>query len=489
MAIGFAMAALAAVCSGLAATASAAGSLQEIPVKAGAAPHDLALSNTGNAIQFAETGTGTLGNISERNRYTRYALPLVHGQPTGIALSAQGDLWITEAAAGVLERWRAGKVKVFTLPRGSQPRGIAAGTQAVWFCEAGTNRIGRMTPKGFFTQYSIPAAHADPARIAIGQDGQVWFTEQAADRVGRVNGSTGKITQITLAAGSHPFGIAPGPDGNMWVTEPGLGRVAVLSPSTGEVVAEYPAGTKPLGITTGTDGLVWVTDPGSNSVVSLTSGGVATSYPVPTANAGVFGIANGPRGQIWFSEQRASRIGHIDNTVPHTQSVSVGAKIVEQSPPRLALGATVQWTFFGPGMQSATDATGMGLYDSGPQSFVTRFSHVFDAAGDYPFRSTTSALGGVVKVMLRVSASSVAVNSPVTVTFATGAAQPGFHYEVQVKLPGHGSFTPWFSGVQPSGNYRPAHAGVYQFQARLVDTATSPQTSSGWSPSVPVTAH
>jgi hypothetical protein len=150
----------------------------------------------------------------------------------------------------------------------------------------------------------------------------------------------------------------------------------------------------------------------------------------------------------------------------------------------------VQWTFFGPGTQSATDTTGMGLYDSGPRSFVSTFSHVFDAAGGYTFGSTTNtALTGVIKVMLRVSSPSVAVHSPVTVTFATGTAQPGFHYEVQVKVPGHGGFTPWYSGTQPSANYMPASAGTYQFEARLVDTNTASQTSSGWSPAVPVTAN
>ena len=168
----------------------------------------------------------------------------------------------------------------------------------------------------------------------------------------------------------------------------------------------------------------------------------------------------------------------------------MGVRVVEQDPPRLALGSTVQWTFFGPGTQSATDSTGMGLYDSGRHSFVSTFSHVFDAAGDYTFHSTTnSTLSGVIKVMARVTPNSVTVGSPATVQFATGTASPGFHYEVQMRGPGQHSFSTWVSTTQPNASFTPLSAGTYEFEARLVDTATSSPTSSGWSPIVTLTAN
>jgi virginiamycin B lyase len=473
-----------------AAPAGAAGTLVEYPVKAGAQPRALTLSTNGNSIQFVESGLGTLGTIGEKGQYTRNRLPLAKGQPTGVTMGAQNGLWITEAASNAIEHYVGGKVTVFSLPRGSTPRGIVGWTHAVWFCESGSNKIGRMAPGGYLTQYSIPTAHSNPARITIGPDGEVWFTEQHANKVGRLDPSTGRITQFSLRTGTAPYGITTGPDGNMWVTEPGLGRVVVISPSTFRVVALHPVGVKPFDITAGTDGLLWLTDPRSNSVISLATDGSTVSYPVLTAHSGLLDIADGPRGQIWFSEQTADRIGRLDNTTPHTAYVSVGVRVVEQDPPRLALGSTVQWTFFGPGTQSATDTTGMGLYDSGPQSFVSTFSHVFDAAGDYTFASTrNSALTGVIKVMPRVTPQSVTAGIPATVQFATGTAAAGFHYEVQIRAPGQRSFSLWASTTQPSASYTPAAAGTYEFEARLVDTGTSPQTSSGWSPIITLTAN
>ena len=471
----------------LPASAGAVGTIVEIPLAAGTVPRDLTISANGNAVQFPESGTGTLGNVSEKNRYSRYSLPLVKGQPTAAVVGAGGDVWITETAGNAIEQWKAGHVHVFKLPAGSQPRGIAAASKAVWFTEAGTNMIGRLTPTGFLTQYRIPTPHSGAARITIGPDGGVWFTEQSVDRVGRLDPSTGQITELALAPGSHPFGIATGPDGNVWVTESGTGKVAVISPPSFETAVEYAAGSHPLGIAAGTDGLMWVADQGTNSIISLGMDGTATAYPVPTPNAGLLGITTGPQGQVWFSESAANRIGRLPNTQPHTQYVSVGATVVEPDPPRLQLGSTVQWTFFGPGLQSATDDTGMGLYDSGPLPFVSFFSHAFTAAGDYAFHSTTSSLGGVIKVLPQLSAQTVAAGAPVTVTWATGPAPAGFHYEVQVRRPGHGNFIPWQTNASgPSAAYTTSAAGTYVFEARLVDTATSPQTSSDWSP--PVTA-
>ncbi len=469
--------------------AGAAGAITEIPLVAGSTPRDLTISANGNAVQVPEAGPGTLGNVSEKNRYTRYPLPLAKGQPTAAVLGAGGSLWITETAGNAIERWAAGHAHVFNLPARSQPRGIAAASKAVWFTEAGTNRIGRLTPTGYLTQYPIPTPASGACRIAVGPDGDIWFTEQTAGKVGRLDPATGHISELSLTAGSKPFAITAGPDGHMWVTESGTGTVALISVDSFEVATEYAAGTHPLGIAAGVDGLMWVADHGTNSILSLATDGTLTSYPVPTPNAGLLGITTGPQGEVWFSESAAGKIGRLSDTQPHTQYVSVAAAVVEPNPPRLQLGSTAQWTFFGPGTQSVADATGMGLYDSGPRSFVSFFSYTFTAAGDYPFRSATSSLGGVIKVLPQVSATSVTAGAPVTVTWATGPAPAGFEYLVQVRRPGHGNFIAWQTTTQPSAAYTTSSGpGNYIFEARMVQTSVSPPAGADWSPPVTVTA-
>ena len=147
----------------------------------------------------------------------------------------------------------------------------------------------------------------------------------------------------------------------------------------------------------------------------------------------------------------------------------------------------MQWTFFGPGSQSIADASGLGLYASGPRSFVSSFAYAFGAAGGFPFRSRTSAQAGVVKVLPRAVAAATAAPTQIAVTWAAAAAAPGLAYDVEVRVPGESAFAPWRSAVsEPRGDFPAPAAGTYRFRARLVSTAAVPPVRSGWSPVVDV---
>jgi hypothetical protein len=57
---------------------------------------------------------------------------------------------------------------------------------AVWFTEKGTNRIGRMSTTGQFSELAIPTIASVPMGIAKRADGTLWFTEQAGNRLGEI---------------------------------------------------------------------------------------------------------------------------------------------------------------------------------------------------------------------------------------------------------------------------------------------------------------
>ena len=72
-----------------------------------------------------------------------------------------------------------------------------------------------------------PVAQVDshnPFRIAAGPDGNLWFTEKEGNRVGRIT-PAGEVTEFSVTVGSNPWGIAAGPDGNLWFTEYGGNRI------------------------------------------------------------------------------------------------------------------------------------------------------------------------------------------------------------------------------------------------------------------------
>jgi streptogramin lyase len=158
------------------------------------------------------------------------------------------------------------------------------------------------------TDYAIPAANAQPQGIAAGPDGNLWFTEYATQKIGRLT-PTGVFTEFPVAG--NPTTIASGPDGNLWF-HLSPGQIGRMSP-TGSYVA-YPKGDSlhsPGQIAAGPDGNVWFTVFCDDAVYRITPTGTVTRFPVPTAGACAYGITAGPDGNVWFTEHYGNKIGRI----------------------------------------------------------------------------------------------------------------------------------------------------------------------------------
>jgi len=69
-----------------------------------------------------------------------------------------------------------------------------------------SNKIGRVTTAGSFTEYAIPTRGSGAAGIAAGPDGNLWFTEAMSNKIGRI---TAGLTTPTIAW-SNPSGIVYG---------------------------------------------------------------------------------------------------------------------------------------------------------------------------------------------------------------------------------------------------------------------------------------
>jgi virginiamycin B lyase len=86
--------------------------------------------------------------------------------------------------------------------------------------------------------------------------------------------------------------------------------------TTAGVVTEFPiptAGSFPSGITAGPDGNLWFTENGvfANKIARITTDGHITEFPVPTALSRPFGITTGPDGALWFTEHTGDKIGRL----------------------------------------------------------------------------------------------------------------------------------------------------------------------------------
>jgi virginiamycin B lyase len=84
------------------------------------------------------------------------------------------------------------------------------------------------------------------------------------------------------------------------------------------VITAFPVGQQsvPSAICNGPDGALWFTEEGANKIGRIATNGTITQFTVPTAAAGVGGIATGPDGNLYFTEFKANKVGRFN---PNTQ--------------------------------------------------------------------------------------------------------------------------------------------------------------------------
>jgi streptogramin lyase len=236
--------------------------------------------------------------------------------PNGITAGPDGNVWFTEATTDRVGRITpTGFVTEFStgITSGSMPIGITAGPDGnLWFTEGSGNRIGRITPSGSVTEFSTGiTAGSSPADIVAGPDGNLWFTELFGNRIGRIT-PTGSVTEFStgISSGSLPRGIAAGPDGNLWFTEEGGNRIGRITPSG--VVTEFGAGitSGPTDIAAGADGNLWFAEESGDRMGRISTSGFAAEFGLPVSS-GPGAIAAGADGNLWFTEPNRGRIGQI----------------------------------------------------------------------------------------------------------------------------------------------------------------------------------
>jgi virginiamycin B lyase len=126
----------------------------------------------------------------------------------------------------------------------------------LWFTEAAGNKIGRITPAGTITEFSIPTTGSTPEGIAPGPDANVWFVEYSGNKIAFIT-PAGAITEYNSYPQS-PTALVTGSDNNLWLTEGTHNKIARQSgllsaapviagtPTQGAAVSFGPVNIAPL---------------------------------------------------------------------------------------------------------------------------------------------------------------------------------------------------------------------------------------------------
>ncbi len=249
-----------------------------------------------------------------------------------MTVGPDGNVWFAENGGNgniIGKITPAGVTTEYTVPTvNSQPEGITAGPDGnLWFTEEVGNKVGKITPAGVVTEYLLPNANSAPIGITSGPDGNLWFVEINSDKIGKIT-PAGVVTEYSVpTAGATFFGITAGPDGNLWFVEQNKGKIGRITPAgvVTEFSVEFAAGTQLNFITPGSDGNLWFTDFTNNKVGRITPTGGVTEF---NQGGGPYGIVTGPDNNLWFTEDNSTKIGVMTVTGTIVIEVDLGVNTV-----------------------------------------------------------------------------------------------------------------------------------------------------------------
>jgi len=266
----------------------------EFPLPPGDSPWSLTAGPDGNL--WYTTGS-VIGRLTLDGTVTTFPMPnngnpdpanaVTWGRPTDLSVHARPDVPGWCSMHPVSDRITAG-------PDGN-----------LWFTMCLRGTIGRITPAGVMTEFTLAVPYSAPIDITAGPDGNLWFADEAQLAVGRLT-PNGVVTRFPVPVYSGCFpslrAITAGPDDNLWLTHGCNGGILRITPFG--TVTEFslypdPAIGSPSGITAGPDGNLWFT--AASTIGRITPCGVITGFALPADwNQLPDAIIAGPDGQLWF---------------------------------------------------------------------------------------------------------------------------------------------------------------------------------------------
>jgi sugar lactone lactonase YvrE len=379
------------------------------------------VSVAGGKLYVADSGTGKVHAFSFSSLDTswgQYPGNGVEDAPSGIATDASGNVYVTDKADDLIQKFDA--LGAFVTQWGglgsgngqfSDPVGIAVGPSGnVYVADTGNNRIQRFGPDGSYqTQWGSTGSNAaakqmiSPSGIAVDASGNVYVADLGNNRITEFDGGGAYIRTFgTLGTGdgqvSDPRGLAIDGSGNVWVADSKNNRIQEFT-AAGAFVQKWggsgSGGTsssqldgkfsRPYDLDFDAQGTLWVADHNNNRIQRMQTDGTFLSNLGPVAGGldiaqfkAPSGIAVDATGQVSVADTSNNRVQvFIDANGPDTT--------VTGGPASVTSATSAQFTFTanepGATFKCTVDGGGAGPYTScSPPETVNGLSagaHIF----------------------------------------------------------------------------------------------------------------
>jgi virginiamycin B lyase len=288
----------------------------------------------------AQTAVAQAANVPPPSAFKFFPVSF---QPGFIAAGADGNLWFTGSGVAKVGRLTpAGSESDYTISSAAKTELIAAGPDGVWFTEPLAGSIGRITASGALKEFHVvpgPYSLLTFYQIAAGSDGAVWFSEPERRSLGRLTPS-GAYSEVPLPpvaalanAPAGPLGVSPGPAGVIWFTavagsaQPAgnvLGEIDAADKVTYHVIPEPASLTVSL-LTRASDDSLWMYSTGTQTLPSAVghyeAGLPIRTFDVPGKTDEAYGLA-AAGATAWFTQLTSGTVLSI-NSAGHFTSYTI----------------------------------------------------------------------------------------------------------------------------------------------------------------------
>ena len=440
--------------------------------------------------------------------------------PSGVAVDANGNLWIADTGNGRIRVVSGASGQINTVAGGAgqliAPQQIAFDlNQYLLIADAAGQRISQLTPAsgGMMTLagtgfagnggdgFSATATSlATPGGVVQAPNGIIYIADTGNDRVRRI--ASGVLITVAgngqpgfngdgpgLGAQLHaPSGICVDSTGNLYIADSANNRIRELTPDgTLKTVAGPDQLSSPRGVAVDQAGNLWIADTGNHRVVVLPPGGVlteiATQLQAPRALA-----IDPSSGAVYVADSTSNRIFLLSPGPPAltelpTPITVVNAATLQAGP--VATGSLI--SIFGAGLSGA-----QVLFDGQPASLLMSQNTQINTqvpAGATGAMQVVTGTSTLLNTTLKIAASApgiftgpggsgpaVAANQDGSINSNSYPAAQGSVVTFYATGIGQGSLSASMGGADASiifAGDAPGFAGVSQINARVPMGITS----------------
>lgn len=205
-------------------------------------------------------------------------------QPRGIAIDAEGNIWVASRWNNVIQKLSRSGVIINQAKIGNTQYGLFGvvidSLGSVWTVDFEEHNVKKIDGTTFEVMGTFPISSGSWGGIAVDKSDNVWVANSRDNNVVKM-GNDGQVLG-TYAVGDEPHSVGLDEEGNVWVANYASHDVTKLNSHTGQTIGSYPTGLRPHAVFGDASGNMWVVNTGSNDVTKLraVNGEVVGTYPV-----------------------------------------------------------------------------------------------------------------------------------------------------------------------------------------------------------------